>query len=234
MEPLWGMYAPHLHCCFSKAWQTAARQTPLLSLCTDMWQSGLLLGFTVYIHTCTETLRSPFVFSLIFVPMCCAILHPRWLFEYILISKTVCLRLYGLCYTSWRAPVKCCDIFLLTYWRIKCEFSASAPLVSSSVLLWRPLLLMLTTQFFSFCWFLTNKQKPITSCVPEDFDQESPTRHQVLRLANAKIHKLSISWIILFPNRHLFIWNVAHYSLISGCVISSCTISIFQHTHKVS
>lgn len=27
MELLWGMYAPHLHCCFSKAWQTAARQT---------------------------------------------------------------------------------------------------------------------------------------------------------------------------------------------------------------
>lgn len=41
---------------------------------------------------------------------------------------------------------------------------------------------------------ISNKQiKPITSCVPEDFAQESPSRHQVFRLANAKIHKLGIS-----------------------------------------
>ncbi len=75
--------------------------------------------------------------------------------------------------------------------------------------------------------FMSNKQiKPITSCVPEDFAQESPTRHQVFRLANAKIHKLGISWFILFANKHLFIRNVADISsppFICSlvCVISS-------------
>lgn len=42
--------------------------------------------------------------------------------------------------------------------------------------------------------FSSNKQiHLITSCVPGDFAQENPTRHQVFRLANAKIHKLGVS-----------------------------------------
>lgn len=74
--------------------------------------------------------------------------------------------------------------------------------------------------------FMSNKQiKPITSCVPEDFAQESPTRHQVFRLANAKIHKLGISWIILFANKHLFIRNVADISPPPFIYILVCAIS---------
>lgn len=85
--------------------------------------------------------------------------------------------------------------------------------------------------------FISNKQiKLITSCVPEDFAQESPTRHQVFRLANAKIHKLSISWIILFANKHLFIWNVADMSsppfiYILVCVICRCCCTILFSPH---
>ena len=74
---------------------------------------------------------------------------------------------------------------------------------------------------------ISNKQiKPITSCVPEDFVQESPSRHQVFRLANAKIHKLGISWIILFANKHLFIRNVADIASSPFIYIHVCVGSV--------
>lgn len=74
---------------------------------------------------------------------------------------------------------------------------------------------------------ISNKQiKPITSCVPEDFVQESPSRHQVFRLANAKIHKLGISWIILFANKHLFIRNVADIASSPFICIHVCVRSV--------
>lgn len=122
---------------------------------------------------------------------------------------------------------QCCDTFLsrwqsLSFWRyttlyVICFITVVAITADANY----PALLLLLLLLF-----ISDKQiKPITSCVPEAFAQESPTRHQVFRLANAKIHKLGLSWFILFANKHLFIWNVADISSSLFVYIPVCVIS---------
>lgn len=65
---------------------------------------------------------------------------------------------------------------------------------------------------------LDKQIKPITSLRARGFRPGKPTRRQVFRLASAKIHKVGISWIILFANKHLFTWNVADWAIILVCV----------------
>lgn len=65
---------------------------------------------------------------------------------------------------------------------------------------------------------LDKQIKPITSLRARGFRPGKPTRRQVFRLASAKIHKVGISWIILFANKHLFTWNVADWTFILVCV----------------
>ena len=199
-----------------------------------MWQSGLLL--TAYIHTESLYRRVLHLRISTIIGISVYFLHTSFLL--VIYFDVICLQsevkvdfFFFLHKISPKALVNqtlqpvSWHLFFLDVLLTKCGFLMYTALASITI---APAAIGADANYqllHRLC--ISNKQiKPITSCVPEDFAQESPSRHQVFRLANAKIHKLGISWIILFANKHLFIWNVADIASLPFIYIHVCVRSV--------
>lgn len=167
MEPPWGMCAPHLHCCFSKAWQTAARQTLCYRVLADTWQSGLLLGMTESLYTLSFT---------------CFHCNWYWCFfsalfslsKFILIwcAGSVCAHVFGLKFlclfvslTSHKAPVTQRLQPVLRHYRGRARLARAFSLA----------VYLRIISHISLLIGISNKQiKPLTACVPKGIHPGQP------------------------------------------------------------
>lgn len=173
MELPWGMCAPHLHCCFSKAWQTAARQTLCYWVLADPCQSGLLLGLTDSLYSLSFTyFRCNWYWWFCFQPYTFSLLKCILIWG----AGSVCAHIFGLKFlcvfvslTSHRAPVT--QRLQPVLWHYRGHAVGNARLARSFSFA----VYLRIISHISLLIGISNKQiKPLTFCVPKGIHPGQP------------------------------------------------------------